>query len=158
MVDLNLEDLDKLEPYLTERYQDQCGWYSRKSSTNKKRYYVFQTLIIGLPSVTALVLGIGIYCPEITWLRLVALAITSAVTVIAGLLKVFQFQEQWIEYRNTAENLKKEKYLYVARLDEYAAAVSAEQLFIERVESLISRQNTAWVRRSHKSCSDGAET
>ena len=69
-------------------------------------------------------------------------------TVLASLLKIYRFQEQWIDYRNTAETLKKEKYLYDAKLSEYATADSADRLFVERIESLISRQNTLWVAQA----------
>ena len=142
-------DQDAFERYIEERYEDQRQWYSRKASFNKKRYYVFQTLIIVLSALTTLTIGLGIYLPELRWLRLLALAMTGSVTVLASLQKVFRFQENWTEYRNTAESLKKERHLHLARLDEYGKTESADKLFVARVEDLISRQNTAWVTRSH---------
>ena len=147
-------DKEAFERYIKERYDDQCRWYSRKASINKRSYYVFQTLIIVLSAATALTIALGVYFPELGWLRLAALTMTTNVTVLASLLKVFRFQENWIEYRNTAESLKKERYLYQAGLDEYAKTKSAEKLFIARIEGLISRQNTAWVMRSHSEGDD----
>ena len=142
-------DRETFERYIHDRYDDQCQWYSHKATRNKKCYFVFQTLILVFSAVTTLTIGLGIYYPEFQWLRLLALAMTASVTVLASLQKVFRVQENWIEYRNIAESLKKERYLHMAGLDEYANTESADKLFVARVEDLISRQNTAWVTRSH---------
>jgi hypothetical protein len=40
--------------------------------------------------------------------------------------------------------LKKEKHFYDAELFEYNEVEDKESFFIERVESLISRENTKW--------------
>ena len=138
---------EEFEHYLCERYYDQCAWYDQKAGINKRWYYYFQTLVIVLSALTTLTVAMGVYFQQFTWFRLVALTTASIVTVLASLQKIYRFQEQWIDYRNTAETLKKEKHLYDARLSGYATANCAEQLFVERIESLISRQNTLWVAR-----------
>ena len=147
---------EEFQRYLEERYEDQCQWYGRKASINKLRYYVFQTLVIVLSGIATLTVATGIYFPETNWLNLLAVTTTASVTVLASLQKVFRFQENWIEYRNTAESLKKERYLYLARLEEYAKAESVDKLFVARVEGLISRQNTAWTTRSHGDNEEGS--
>ena len=147
-------DQEAFERYIVERYDDQCQWYDRKASFNKKFYYVFQMLVICFSALTTLTIALGIYFPEFRWLRILALTMTASVTVFASLQKVFRFQENWIEYRNTAESLKKERYLHLAGLDEYTKTESADKLFVARVEDLISRQNTAWGTRSHGNSKD----
>ena len=142
-------DQEAFQQYMEQRYEDQRQWYSGKASDNKLRYYIFQTSIIVLSGIATLTVALGISFPDINWIRLLAITMTASVTVLASLQKVFRFQENWIEYRNTAESLKKERYLYLARLEEYAKTESADKLFVARVESLISRQNTAWTTRSH---------
>src|ERR1700719_1895551 len=37
------------------------------------------------------------------------------ITLCAGLTHLCQFQERWMEYRSTAEGLKKEKFLFVTK-------------------------------------------
>ena len=37
------------------------------------------------------------------------------ITLCVGLTHLCQFQERWIEYRTTAEGLKKEKFLFVTK-------------------------------------------
>lgn len=142
-------DQEEFQRYLEDRYEDQCQWYSGKASINKSRYYIFQTSLIVFSGLATLTVALGISFPDTNWIRLLAISLTASVTVLASLQKVFRFQENWIEYRNTAESLKKERYLHLARLEEYAKTDSPDKLFVARVESLISRQNTAWSTRTH---------
>ena len=67
------------------------------------------------------------------------------VAIVASALKTFKFQENWINYRTTCETLKKEIHFYEAGIGEYANAEDKEVLFVERVENLISRENTLWL-------------
>ena len=60
-------------------------------------------------------------------------------------LKTFKFQENWVNYRTIAEALKKEKHYYDAGALEYATVEDKEQLFVERVEVLISTESTSWM-------------
>jgi hypothetical protein len=73
-------------------------------------------------------------------------------------LKSFKFQENWLNYRTICETLKKERYYYDAGLSGYKEAADREALFIERVESLISRENSLWltVQQQNKEA-DGAK-
>jgi len=128
------------EEYLKERYQDQIDWYSDKASNNKRWYTVFQWGVITFSSIVPVLI---VWLPEPWKWATATLSIILAIGT-AG-LKTFKFQENWINYRTISETLKKEKYFYQAGLDEYADAQDKERLFIERVESLISRENSLWV-------------
>ena len=133
-------DKEKFENYIKERYKDQINWYSNRSSRNKILYNWFQwSAIILSASIPVLVVSIGEINKWITAVLSIILAIATA-----G-LKTFKFQEYWINYRTIAETLKKEKYYYCAELSEYATVEDKEQLFVERVERLISRENTLWI-------------
>jgi len=133
-------DKEKFEKYLKERYEDQVRWYSNKSSKNKLYYQWFQWgAIIMSASVPVLVVTVPEHYKWITAVLAILLAIATSA------LKTFKFQENWINYRTIAETLKKEKYYYEAEISEYASAEDKERLFVERVETLISRENTLWV-------------
>ena len=58
-------------------------------------------------------------------------------------LKTFKFQENWVNYRTIVEALTKEKYYYDAGALEYATVEDKEQLFVERVEALISTESVS---------------
>lgn len=50
-----------------------------------------------------------------------------------------------MNYRTISETLKKEKRFYDAGIYEYGETADKEKLFIERVENLISRENSLWI-------------
>ena len=130
---------EEFENYLKERYKPEVNWYDNKASQNKRYYQWFQwAAIIISASVPALVVSI----PAWKWIT-VTLSIILAIATAA--LKTFKFQENWISYRTIAETLKKEKHYYDAGAIEYATAEDKKQLFVQRVEALISRENTLWM-------------
>jgi len=126
--------------YLEDRYYKQMDWYSKKASHCQKGYQGLQTLVIifSIMTPTIIIIGVG-------WLRWLAVISSGIVAVGATLLKAFKFHENWINYRTTRETLRKEIHYYNARLFGYREAEDPEALFVERVEAVISRENTLWI-------------
>lgn len=78
-------------------------------------------------------------------LKLVVGSMGVCIAVISGLVSLYSFQENWIEYRTTAESLKHEKYLFLTKSPPYGSEDNFH-MFVDRIESLISKENSAWVR------------
>jgi len=133
-------DSKKFEDYLANRYSEQIDWYEEKALKNKEIYTIFQWGVIILSALIPVL--IVILEDDLKWLT-AALGVILAIGT-AG-LKSFKFQENWINYRTIAETLKKEQYFYDAKLERYADAADQEALFVERVEALISRENSLWI-------------
>lgn len=126
--------------YTEERYKGQIKWYDSKASRSKQFYVIFQWATIILSATVPVLV---IWLPEpYKWITAIIAVVLAIAT--AG-LKTFKFHENWISYRTLAETLKKEKYFYDAGLDDYAKASDMNSLFVERVESLISRENSLWI-------------
>lgn len=131
---------EKFEKYLTDRYLDQINWYSDRAGRNKSLYQLFQWGVIILSaSVPVLLTSI----PETHQWITICVSVVLAIGTTA--LKTFKFQENWINYRSVAETLKKEKFFFDANLHEYSVSEDKMSLFVKRIESLISRENTLWV-------------
>lgn len=128
------------EDYLKNRYYDQIKWYSSKSQHNQKMYKRFQAIVTIFSVLTPILLVI-----EGELLRWIAIISSVIVAIGTSLVKMFKYQENWINYRTTCETLKKEIHYYDAKLYDYANAEDPEALFVNRVESLISRENTLWL-------------
>ncbi|WP_440956891.1 DUF4231 domain-containing protein [Methanosarcina sp. Mfa9] len=138
-------DEGKFKKYLEERYRDQINWYDKKSLDNQKIYKKFQFILIILSSLTPVLIVIE-FCQPANWLLKWSPVLTSViVAILTSVLKSFKYQENWITYRTTCETLKKEYYYYEAGINEYGEVEDKEALFVERVERLISRENTLWV-------------
>lgn len=130
----------QFQEYLEKRYYDQIDWYDRKSQKYKKLYLVFQSVVIVLAAVTPVLVALGG-----SWEKWLAVAVSALVAIGTSLLKAFKHQEVWISYRTTSETLKKEIYYYQAQIGEYGSSGNPIQLFVSRVESLLSQENTQWL-------------
>ena len=130
----------QINNFLSGRYKDQVEWYSSRATSAKRLYVISQWVVIVCSSVVpALVVGLPESCKWVTASLSVIVAIgTSAI-------KTFKYQELWLNYRTISETLKKEYIFYIHRLGDYSDSENPDMLFIERVETLISRENSLWV-------------
>lgn len=78
--------------------------------------------------------------------------IATLVAITNGINKLIKFKDNWINYRNIYETLRKEPYLMEAELGDYSDCDDKYKLFVDRVESLISREHSLWVTTT--SCKD----
>jgi len=138
---MNREEFDK---YLNERYKPELKWYDTKSASNKKWSYGFQLSIIVIAAIVPIFAAL-----ELKWITVILSAFVAAAT---GIFSYCKFEDHWHNYRTTCETLKKEKYYYDSKSGEYQEAENPEKIFVERVEDLISRENTRWasIRRKAK--------
>ena len=138
-------DQEAFEKYLKERYEDQVAWYDRKAAANQRMYRWFQWGVIVLSAVTPILVAAGG-----EWQRWSAVVVSAFVAVGTAGLKAFKYQENWVNYRTTCETLRKEIHYLNARSDDYGEAANPYRRFVERVEALISRENTLWLSATAK--------
>jgi hypothetical protein len=131
---------------IQQRLNDQLTWYSQKSRAARstfKRIKITEIVAAALipfltghtwPYVTYVVGGLGVL-----------------ITILEGILHLNQYQENWTNYRNTAESLKHEKFLFLAKAGAYAEATNPNAMLAERVEALVSQENSQWVAALQKS-------
>jgi Protein of unknown function (DUF4231) len=118
------------------RLEDQIGWYDRRSGADQRRYKWLKLLELAVAA--ALPVVAGLHSP--VW---VTGGLAAVIVVLEGAQHLYQFQEHWITYRSTAEALKHERFLYVARAGPYVGEDRHRQL-AERVEGLVSQEHAKW--------------
>ncbi len=129
------------EKYIKERLDDQIDWYSRKSKRSQTWFKSLRILEILAAASIPFLAG---YVSETTpTLKVIVGFLGVLVAVIAGVISINKFQEIWIQYRTTSENLKHHKYLYLTQSNPYAGE-DAFKLLVETTESLISQENAGW--------------
>lgn len=129
------------EEYIEARLDEQIHWYSAKSRSNQIWFRVLRLLEIAFASTSPfLVSQITADTPA---LKIIVGSMGVCVAVIAGIVSLYRFQENWIEYRSTAESLKHEKFLFLTKSPPYDGDNSFHA-FVSNVESLISKENAAW--------------
>lgn len=129
--------------YLEKRYYDQLNFYSASSKKNQKRYKNFQWILIILSTVTTILAAL----PKTDYVDFKYFIVVSAalVTILTSGLKTFQYQELWVNYRSTIEQLKPEIYYYNFGVGDYGKpGVDKESLFVSRVEQILSKEHTEW--------------
>ena len=124
--------------------EEQIAWYSR-GARRSKRWYL-RIKVVQIVSAAAIPVLAATDLP--TW---VAGGLGALIVVLESVQQLFQFHSNWTHYRSTAEGLKHEKYLYLARAGSYAAAANPEALLAERVEGKVSQEHSAWASEQNQS-------
>jgi hypothetical protein len=124
------------------RLNDQLEWYDRKSGENQKLYKqikVAQLVLAGSIPVFALVGD--------TWGRWVTAILGASVAILEGLQQLGQYNNLWVSYRATAEQLKHEKFVFLAKSGPYRDIEEEEALkrLAERIEEQVSTEHAKWV-------------
>ena len=119
-----------------ERLEDQLAWYERKSGDNQRRYTRLKLLEIAVAAALPVVAAVQ----SPVW---VTGGLAAVIVLLEGAQHLYQFQEHWINYRSTAESLKRERFLYLAKVGPYAGEDRRRQL-AERIEGLVSKELAKW--------------
>jgi hypothetical protein len=146
MTEIQDDEIQDNDP-IFERLEDQLEWYSDRSRFARRAFKCIKVTEIIAAAVIPFLTG------HITWLGVnyVIGGLGVMITVLEGILHLNQYQEHWTNYRNTAESLKHEKFLFLAKAGPYANAADPRTALAERVEGLISQENTQWVATVQKS-------
>ena len=140
--------LSTAEDVTWERLEDQLVWYDRKSRDNQRRYQWLKLLELAVAAALPVVAGVG----SPVW---VTGGLAAVIVVLEGVQHLYQFQEQWITYRSTAEALRRERHLYLARAGPYVGEDRQRQL-AERIEALVSQEHAKWTA-SHQQTASPSE-
>jgi hypothetical protein len=150
--------MDKItfDDYVANRYRKQMEYYSKASAKNQKKYRLFQWTLIILSALTPVLAALS----SVKWwqnqsaenistnspvIQILLLIVSSVVAILTTGLKTFQYQELWIIYRTTYEQLKPEIYYYEFNVGPYGAAgVDKESLFVARTEAILNKEHVQW--------------
>ena len=136
----------KEDEYLKNRLEHQLAWYSKESQHNQKWFKRLRLVEIISATLIPFLSGMGDKISYSPWL-IGGLGVLIAVAAATSTL--FKYHENWIEYRTTAEQLKHEKFIYLTNTKPYETEEKFG-LLVERVEALISKENSAWAATTKK--------
>jgi Protein of unknown function (DUF4231) len=147
-------DKATFDEYVEKRYKKQMEYYSNATTKNQKKYILFQWILIILSAVTPVLAALN----GVTWLheeksyiinsqiiQIFLVVVSSIVAILTTGLKTFQYQDLWVSYRSTYEQLKPEIYYYEFIIGPYSAAgIDKESLFVSRVEAILNAEHVKW--------------
>ena len=144
------------DEYIEQRLGDQIKWYDDKSGSSQRMYKRLR----GAEFIcAALIPVLAAFGDTYSCVPIVMGVLGAVVVVLASFLSLGQYQENWVQYRTTCESLRHEKYRFLTKTGAYGGK-NAFSLLVDRVESLISKENSEWsqaVRSTEKAASsDGS--
>ncbi|MBP2644402.1 MAG: hypothetical protein H6Q67_2289 [Firmicutes bacterium] len=131
--------------YLQERLEHQIRWYDQKSRTCQKTYKIMKLFELLLSSSIPLIIG---FFPSYCEAKFLVSLFGATLAIFTGIHGLYNFHERWIQYRFVCEALRHEKYLFVNRCGRYKDKENPLGLFVERIEAILSQENTKWAHSS----------
>ena len=129
------------EKITLDRLKDQASWYSRKSKRAQRLYKTIKVIEIVAAALIPLLAGRTFEHHDA-----VIAGLGVLITILEGILQLNQYQQIWTMYRATSEAPTHEQYLYLAKAGPYGAeGVNPPVLLAERIETIMSQENTKWV-------------
>ena len=129
------------QEYLDKRVNDQIDWYGKKSAWNKRwflRLRIAETILaLLIPFITAFI------NEDRLELKITVGMLGVIVAASASIVTLYKLNENWIQYRSVCESLVHEKFLYITQSGPYKDGNSFP-VFVEVIESYISKENTQW--------------
>jgi len=120
------------------RLEDQIAWYDSKSGSAQRWYKRLKVGQLLCAASIPVVATVGVHAAILG-------SLGAAVVVLEGISQLNQYAVNWQSYRATAESLKHEKYLFLARAGPYAGSADGTPLLADRIEGLISQEHAKWV-------------
>jgi Protein of unknown function (DUF4231) len=129
------------------RLEDQIAYHNKKSAKYQKYYKRIKVTEIVAAALIPFLSALHV-AENHQYVRY-ALAIGTAllgvlITILEGILQLYQFQQIWITSRATCESMNHEKFMYLAKAGAYATAPDALALLAERIETIGSQENAKW--------------
>ena len=124
-----------------ERLEDQIGWYDKKSASNQRCFKWIKIIELVAAALIPLLAGLITLIP---YPAIILGSLGALIVVLESLQSLYQFQSNWISYRSSCEELRHEKYLWLAKAGHYADAKDPDRLLAETIESLVSTEHAKW--------------
>ncbi len=131
------------------RLADSVAWYESHAKRSGDLFKAFKVVTLAAGAAIPVLVGVG-FTPGLVlpaWtVGAPALAglLGALIVVVEGLQQLYQWQQNWLAYRSTADALQSEGALYAARAGIYEGAAQPHKLLASRVEQLMGREHQPW--------------
>ena len=134
--------------YLQQDLSGQREWYDSRATKHKKYANNLSLFVIAFGALTTFVSalkpsGFDIYDAIIA-------ALGVSVALVQGTLRIWRYDETWIEYRIASERMTRERRLFINAVGPYAAIRdegASLRHFIETVEQIIAEEQKLYFKQ-----------
>lgn len=133
--------------YLKRRWLDQLEWFEAKAGSNQRTHRRLRivALVGGVISPVLINAAVG---EDAGWLEIAAVVVSVVVGIAVALEGFLRPGERWLQYRQTAELLRTEWWMYVSLAGDYVdfpTLTDAHERFVDRVEQIVGQDVTGFV-------------
>lgn len=148
-IDKERELTPEQQSYIEERISPKIKKYTDKATKNRKKYHTWQMLAI----ISAALVPVLSALSGVAFKWLIA-ALGGASAVIAGLLSLYKYQENWSRYRNAFQDLDSHISQFKVCASIYQDRRNAFNLLVENCESILNSIRGQW---TEKGAADGKQ-
>jgi Protein of unknown function (DUF4231) len=132
--------------YLESRLDEQVKWHLNKAAWNKTWFYTLEVVTIASGALIPIINLISSPQWQV-WQRLGSAGLAAIIVVSTGIGRLYKFQENWLTYRGLAEELTREKELYLNGVATYDKLdeTGSQKLLVQRTEEILSATTTRFV-------------
>lgn len=138
-IDLTLELTLEQQNYINQRIKLKVNEFRRKAEQNQRNYYFGQSLAI-ITAASVPVLSAFSASGEATFPIWPIALCGGASAVIAGLLSLFKFQENWLRYRSAYQDLDSNLSQFNISTGIYSHRNNAFDLLVENCENILKAE------------------
>lgn len=133
---------DEQQAYINNRLLSKIEFFKTKSKNNQIQYYIWQTLaIVSAASVPVLS---GFMDDNTLVLRWLVAILGGTSAVVAGLISLYKFQENWIRYKNTYQDLDSQLTQYKIGAGLYEDRKLAFSELVSTCENILNAEMGKW--------------
>ncbi|HET7232316.1 MAG TPA: DUF4231 domain-containing protein [Longimicrobium sp.] len=130
----------------------QMAWYERKAKGAK----AFHWWLKGIEVVAAAAIPVLALSPMYD-ARLITAALGAFVTVLEAFQQIYRFRDTWLNYRSTAEAIRRDLLLYGSGGGPFGDAPDRNRLLAERIAAVTAQENTRWIAYIDKTAGEKKE-
>lgn len=140
------------DEYLLKRFEQSVLWYIKNANNCKIWYFALSIVGIVLP----LSIPILNLFNDSSYVKLLITLVSVFTSFVTALLSLLKSHDKWINYRSVAEALQTELTLYISKCGDYVDSTQEErnQLFAERIETLMGNEHIKWIGIVNKKSDD----
>ena len=134
--------ISREEQYLTDRWQKQRDYYSKRARQNKRWH---RSLLL-FSTISAIIVPVLLNIPNVP--KLYPTILSVLVSAAIALENVYHFGDNWHTFRQALEALKQEKVFLEARVEPYDDPQTAFPIFVNSCENIMNVEGHIYHERN----------
>jgi len=132
---------ERAKDYLETDLAEQREWYSARASKHKAYAQRMGLAVIAGGGLVTLVSAIKPLGPDVA--AMIAAVLGFLIALVQGIMRIWRYDETWVEYRKASERMKREQRLYVNACGPYADTADEDErfkAFVMAIEQVIAEE------------------